>query len=306
MKNLRDLGWMIAGTIQSFRLLGQLKPQLVFSRGGYVSVPVLLAAKLRSIPYVTHDSDSTPSLANRIVARWAHFHAVALPVEFYPYPKAKTKTVGVPVSREYVPVTSKLQQKYLQGLGLTEDRQVLLVTGGGNGAYELNSLVAKQLPILLQHYPKLVIVHVAGRGLEAGVKQRYDQAVPAADRERVIVKSFVTDLYRYSGAADIIIARAGATNLAEFAIQAKACIIIPAPHLSWQIKHAQLLSSHQAVTRLTETDAAQDNTLASEVANLLDNEAKRQALSRNLASFARPQAAEQLAMLLLEQAKSVR
>lgn len=75
-KNLRDAVWVLIGLWQSFWLLGRLRPDVIFVKGGFVGVPVGLAAALRGIPYVTHDSDALPGLANRIIARWAKVHTV--------------------------------------------------------------------------------------------------------------------------------------------------------------------------------------------------------------------------------------
>lgn len=302
--NVRDAFRTLRGIWQSFWLLHRLHPQIIFTRGGFVSVPVALGGRLSHIPYITHDSDSTPSLANRLIASGAVLHAVALPEEFYPYPRSKTRTVGVPVSSDYVPVTQKLQQKYREDLGLSAYRHVLLATGGGNGARQLNDDVLRAMPALLAHYPDLAIVHVAGRTLEQSLSQAYDAALGTADRQRVIIKGFVTDLYRYSGAADVIIARSGASNLAEFAVQAKACVIIPASQLVWAVKHAAALSERHAIVELSEAQAAENGRLATVVSGLLDDGAQRRRLGATLAEFARPDAARQLAMVLLEKAKS--
>lgn len=299
VKNIRDAWWVMIGIWQSFRLLGTIKPDVIFTRGGFVSVPVALAGALRHIPYVTHDSDSTPSLANRLIARWARVHAVALPKELYPYPTAKTVTTGVPISKDYVPVSPELMQRYRRDIGLNEAAQVVLVTGGGNGADALNRTVANNAASLLRRYPRLHIVHIAGRALESQVAAAYDTLLPPDDRKRVVVKGFTTDLYRYSGAADVVIARGGATNLAEFAAQGKACIIIPSSQLVWNIKNTEVLAKRQAVIQLNKDQAEQNQRLAQVVGTLLDDSLKRQQLATELATLARPQATADLAALLL-------
>lgn len=305
LKNIRDAFFVLAGIWQSFWLLRRLKPQIILTRGAYVSVPVALGGVLNRVPYITHDSDAIPSLANRLIAPWAVLHAVALPEELYAYPIDKTVTVGVPVSQDYQPVTSGLQRRYRQELGLERYEYLVLVTGGGNGARSLNAAVVASAGYLLKRYPGLVVVHVAGRALEDEVAAAYNAMLPAATRPRVLVKGFVTDLYRYSGAADVIIARGGATNLAEFALQAKACIIVPNPFLTGghQLKNAEALTRQGAVIELTEEQIEQERRLGSVLSDLLDNPGKRLELSRQLANFARPDAARRLAMLLLEKAK---
>lgn len=291
------------GFFQSFRLLGKIKPEAVFTRGGFVSVPVALAARLRGIPFLTHDSDSTPSLANRIIAPWAAVHAVALPKEGYPYPKNKTYQVGVPISSNYSLVTGSGLKRFRSELGLTDYEQVICVTGGGNGAQNLNKVVLANSSYLLKKYPKLALLHIAGRNLAEEVSKQYDEILSPADRKRVIVKDFVTDLYRYSGAADIVIGRGGATNLAEFAVQGKACIIIPSSQLIWNVKNAKALAADNAIIELSEEHAEQERRLGSLVADLLDNPRKRLELAKKFIQFSRPNATEDIAKLILDQAK---
>lgn len=301
-KNIRDIGYIVIGTVQSWRLMRELRPSIIFTRGGFVSVPVAIGGLLNRVPYITHDSDSTPSLANRIIARWARRHAVALPEEFYPYPRQKTITVGVPVSDDYQPVKVKLLDQYRHEIGLTAAQQLVLVTGGGNGSHGLNQAIIANAGYLLQRHPNLVLVHIAGRALAASVSASYDDQLDKLQRKRVIVKSFISDLYRYSAVADVVIARGGATNLAEFAIQAKACVIVPSPQLIWNVKNTDALAEHQAVIKLDEDQAEQDGRLAAVIGELLTSDVKRTKLGQSLATFARPDAALRLAKLLIEEA----
>lgn len=302
-KNVRDAVYVLMGIWQSFWLMKRLKPAVIFSRGGFVSVPVTLGGKLNGIPYVTHDSDIVPSLANRIISRWARLHAVALPEYLYPYPRNRTVMVGIPLSDNYQPVTLSLQQQYKHQLGLAKFEQILLVTGGGNGAQMLNDAVAHNVGHLLKRYPRLVVVHIAGRALQAAVGALYDELIKdKSQRSRVRVSGFVTDFYRYSGASDVIIARGGATNLAEFAVQAKACIIVPAKQLvgGHQTKNASVLAKDDAIIMLSEEQAEQERRLAKIVGDLLDNPKKRAALGNHMRRFARRDAATKLASELLK------
>lgn len=297
--NIRDMLRVVRGIWQSFWLLRKLQPDVIFTRGGFVSVPVALGGWLNHIPYVTHDSDSVPSLANRLIARWAYRHAVALPAELYPYPKGKTVRVGIPVSQQYVPVTPALQQHYRQELGLDAYKQMIFITGGGNGARRLNQMIVSNAHYLLGNYPDLVLVHVAGRALEAETNQAYDQLKLGPARGRIWVEGFVSGLYRYSGAADVVVARGGATNLAEFALQAKACVIVPSKQLGWNVQNSAVLARRQAVVQLNEDQAEQPERLGRLLGSLLDDEAQRQALGTRLGEIAMPDAAQRLAKMLV-------
>jgi UDP-N-acetylglucosamine--N-acetylmuramyl-(pentapeptide) pyrophosphoryl-undecaprenol N-acetylglucosamine transferase len=304
-KNLRDLMYIVIGLWQSFWLMRKLKPAIIFTRGGYVSVPVALGGRLRGIPYITHDSDAHPSLANRLIARWASVHAVALPEEVYPYPIDKTITVGVPISHDYKHVTPALQAQYRKKLKLEKCDQILLVTGGGNGSQTLNDAVVANADHLLKRYPKLAIVHATGRALEAEVSAAYDTAVDSKDRKRVLVKGFISDMYRYSGAADLIITRAGATTLAEFAVQGKTCIIVPSAWLTGghQLKNAEALAKQGAIVSMTDEQIEQELRLASVISDLFDYPKKLQELAQRFSQFAQPHAAAKLAYLILEKAQ---
>jgi UDP-N-acetylglucosamine--N-acetylmuramyl-(pentapeptide) pyrophosphoryl-undecaprenol N-acetylglucosamine transferase len=297
--NIRDAGYVLAGLWQSFWLLRKLKPQVVFTRGGFVSVPVALGGKLSGVPYITHDSDSIPSLANRIIGRWANLHAVALPEELYPYPRDKTVMVGVPVDGNYQLVTPQLQRQFKEATGIPADHQVVLITGGGNGARRLNQDVLDNAKYLLGRYPKLTLVHATGRAHETEVAAAYDRLLAPAERSRVVTGGFFEQFYRYSGAADVIIARGSATNLAEFALQAKACVVVPAGQLVWTVQNSKALAARGAIVELTEDQAEQERRLASVISELLDNSERRNDLGKQLSLFAHPQAAKQLAEILI-------
>lgn len=306
LKNIRDFFYVLIGIFQSRSLLKRLQPDVVFIKGGFVGVPVGLAAGQLHIPYITHDSDAVPGLANRIIARRADRHAVALPKDVYSYPANKTVTTGIPLRKEFTPVTAALKKQYRQQLDIPEKAKLLFVIGGGLGAQRINRAVAAAVPHLLGEFRDLYVLHAAGRANEAEIQQLYEQKLSQAEQGRARVLGFISDVHRYSGAADVIITRAGATNLAEFAQQGKTCVVIPSPFLTGghQLKNAQYLARKHAVALLDETDLTADpNRLAKQVSQLLSNPAERQRLSTELAAFARPQATELLAELILATAR---
>jgi UDP-N-acetylglucosamine--N-acetylmuramyl-(pentapeptide) pyrophosphoryl-undecaprenol N-acetylglucosamine transferase len=306
LKNTRDAGRVIYGLGESRRLLKKLKPDLIFIKGGFVGVPVGLAAAQLHIPFITHDSDAIPGLANRIIARWAVLHAVALPKETYKgYPQGKTVTVGIPVSDKYQRVDEHTKQRFRKELGLEKYEQMLFVTGGGNGARDLNDAVARAVPQLLQKFPELVVVQTAGRQHETALQTRYSETLAPDDQERVIVKGFIEDLYRYSGAADVIVMRAGATNIAEFAVQGKACIFIPNPALTGghQVKNAEAFVEHHAAVLFLDKDLGNADHVEKVIGDLLASPEQQRSLSEAIHSFAHPHAAKELAELILRTLK---
>jgi len=302
-KNLRDALFVLVGIVQSYRLLGRLRPDVIFTRGSFVSVPVCLAARLRGIPYITHDSDAIPSLANRIIASGARLHAVAMPKEVYSYPPDKTLTVGVPISRQFHEFSDAETSQARRQLGLEDAAQVLLITGGGLGAQRVNAAAVACAPALLKRYPGLFIVHIAGRLEEHDVRGQYKQELPPKEQKRVLVKGFVSNMYQYAGAADVIVTRSGATTMAEFAVMAKACVVVPAPHLTGghQLKNAQVLADRKAIRLVLESTLHEDpDALMPPLTDLFDHPDKIITLGNKLAELAQPDAANKLAMVLLD------
>jgi UDP-N-acetylglucosamine--N-acetylmuramyl-(pentapeptide) pyrophosphoryl-undecaprenol N-acetylglucosamine transferase len=301
-RNVRDVGRLMRGNLQAYRLLKKLKPDGVFIKGGFVGVPVGWAAARLGIPYVTHDSDTVPGLANRLIAKNARVHATGMPAQFYSYPAAKTAFVGVPIIPEFQPITPALRDQYRRELGLEHYDYVVTMTGGSQGSRLLNEALVRAAPALLQAVPRLAIVHIVGPANEGAMNEAYKQSLTPEQHAHVVVKGFVGDMYRHSGAADVIITRAGATNTAEFGAQRQACIMIPALLAGdHQTKNAQTLAAENAVLYLIEKEVVQDpGVLTKAVVDLLHDTARRRELGRNLARFARMHASEELARLLLD------
>jgi UDP-N-acetylglucosamine--N-acetylmuramyl-(pentapeptide) pyrophosphoryl-undecaprenol N-acetylglucosamine transferase len=302
IKNIRDLFFIMIGTFQSWRLIKKIKPEILFSRGGYVSVPVALGAHFNHVPYITHDSDPISSLANRIIAPWAKVNAVALPKEVYPYNPAKTVTTGIPLNKKFIKIDAKTKSEYRTKLGYPKDAKVLFIIGGGLGSQTLNDAFCDIIPHLLRQYQDLYVAHVAGNNNIADVEDKYKQSLSDREVERLKIFGYTSDVYLYSGAADVVVTRAGATNLAEFAVQGKACVVIPSPFLTGghQLKNAEYLESKEAVIVCDEYDIKQDaNKLAKILISLLQDKAKQKILSTNLLEFAQPNATEIITDIIL-------
>jgi UDP-N-acetylglucosamine--N-acetylmuramyl-(pentapeptide) pyrophosphoryl-undecaprenol N-acetylglucosamine transferase len=304
--NIRDAFRTIRGFFEAIRLLREYKPDCLFVKGGFVGVPVGLAAAILRIPYVTHDSDAIPGLANRIVAPWAKYYAVALPKQLYGYEAHRTFTVGVPTQADFKHVSEEDQLVYKAKLGLSEDAKVLLVTGGGLGAQKVNEAMAHAAHDLLSAFPTLVIITIVGRAHEEAVQKLYAEKLSEAEQGRVRIIGFTTELFRYGGAADLILMRAGATSIAEFAVQGKACILVPNPFLTGghQLKNAEALREAGAVAIVDDDSMTDDIPLViATVSGLLEDAEARQELAANLGKFAHPNAAVELAQLVLKTAK---
>lgn len=298
--NIRDFFKFVGSINIARRILKKAKPDVVFSKGGFVGVPVGLIAHMKRIPIVTHDSDIVPGLANKIIGRWAAVHTTGMPVEFYNHPKKGMKYVGIPVDSRIETATQEVVNKYKKQLGINAASKVLLIAGGSLGARDINEKVLQVALELLTKHPDLHIVHIAGEKNEEEVKSRYENLLKGAPNKRVTIMGFTTDFYKYSGVADLIITRAGATQLAEFAVAGKACILIPSPFLAGghQVKNAEQLKKLGAV-EVVENDAPA-RVLFHRVEELLLDTKKRHELAEKLGETSKANASEELARILLD------
>ncbi len=303
-KNSVDFFKFLIGLIQAYSVLGKIKPDIIFIKGGYIGVPVGLAAALRKIKYITHDSDTMPGLANRIIAKWAIMHATGMPTEFYDYQKDKTVYVGVPISAEYSLVDEDMQNAFKKNLGFESADKLILFTGGGLGSKVLNDSLVEITKKLLSSDEKIRIMNIAGNENEEEVRGAFSNKLSSEEIDRLTIKGFVTDLHKYSGAADLIISRAGATNIAEFAAQAKACVIIPSPYLvgGHQIKNAESLVKINAIEMIDEADLQNNpEVLLDKITELMNSKSKREELGKNLHKIAKLNASKDLAKLIIDE-----
>lgn len=293
--NIRDALYIVIGIIQSIFLVKKLRPDMILLKGGFVGVPIGIASALWHKSFVTHDSDAMPGLANRLVARWATYHATGMPAEFYSYPPESMRYVGVLTTADYKPVGDQLQAQYKKELSLPGKSRVLMVTGGSNGARRLNEGMRQVVPKLLEDYADLFVIHQVGKG-QAGAYGDFKH-------ERLEVLEFLQPLHRYSGAADVIVTRAGANALAEFGVQGKACVVVPNPLLTGghQLKNAENLVKHDAVLVVDETEFKRDTAaLEAAIRSLLQDSERRRKLGAKLQEISVPDASRKLALLLLE------
>ncbi len=297
--NARDLVKVVGGTITARRLLKKLKPTVVFSKGGYAVVPVGIAAHGLGIPIVTHDSDTLPGLANRIIGRWASVHATGMPTEYYSYPKSKMRYTGIPVVSQFDSVSLSDKEEYKKQLAIPTPSTVLMVAGGGQGSRTVNNMVINSASQLFVDVPQLFIIHLSGKTLEHEVKTGYGENLNEACRARVRVVGFTDELYKFSAASDLVVARTGASTLAELAMQGRAVVAVPSPFLSGghQLKNAEMLKKQHAAEIAHEDIPPEDFTKL--ITRLLNDKSARQLLATNLHALAKPHAARDIAQILL-------
>lgn len=299
LPNIRDAFLVVVGFVQSIVKLLLWRPDVVFTKGGFVCLPVGIAARLLNIPLVIHDSDAHPGLTNRVLARFATAIATGSELKHYPYPKSISKHIGVPISRSFQPITPAEQRKLKQEIGFTDTRPLVVVTGGGLGAENINQAAAKRLDVLLD---VANVVLICGTGL-------YDEmrALTPQNDTRFQLHAFIAnDMHKYLGAADIVVTRAGATTILELAALAKSTILIPSPYLSsgHQLKNANELAEHDAAEVIVEQELdANPQMLVDAITALLANPERCRELGGNFHRLSKPHAARDMARMILDAAK---
>jgi UDP-N-acetylglucosamine--N-acetylmuramyl-(pentapeptide) pyrophosphoryl-undecaprenol N-acetylglucosamine transferase len=216
---------VIASSLKARALMRSWRPDVVIGFGGYVSIPVALAARWAGIPLVIHEQNSVPGLANRICARWAAAAAVtyAESASRLAHPSVVTVT-GNPVRPEVL-MADRAAGRLALGLG--HDDLVLLAFGGSRGARHLNTALLG-LHDRLMAIPGLIVVHVTGPSeLEACTQTLADAG---GDSGRWRLMGYHADMGGAIAAADLVLARAGATSIAELSVLGAASLLVPYPY----------------------------------------------------------------------------
>ncbi|MES2630955.1 MAG: UDP-N-acetylglucosamine--N-acetylmuramyl-(pentapeptide) pyrophosphoryl-undecaprenol N-acetylglucosamine transferase [Patescibacteria group bacterium] len=293
-KNLGDAFLVGVGFIQSLFKLIIWRPDVVFTKGGYVCLPVGMAAHVLRIPLVIHDSDAHPGLTNRILSRWATSIGTGAPLEYYNYPKSKSKYTGIPINTDFQPTTKAVQWDAKREWGINPDAPLLVVTGGGLGARRLNNTAVSILK-KLQKTTSVILL--------SGVGQ-YDELkkVVPKNSEHFQLHAFTNKMPELLKAADVVVTRAGATTILELAALAKPTILVPNAALTGghQLKNAAVYEDAKAAIVLNEDETVENPELFLQAVNsLLDNPKTTQAMARRFSSFAKPDAAKDMAKMIL-------
>ena len=213
LKNFSDPFRVIKGFFQAKALLKELKPDIIFSKGGFVTVPVVQAARGLHIPVIIHESDMTPGLANKLAIPAASKVCCNFPETIPHLPAGKAVVTGSPI-REELRSGNKLAA--LKFCGFTSDRPVLLVIGGSLGSVAVNRAIRGILPELLKSFQ---VIHLCGKG---NVDESLNGTPGYVQFE--YIKQELADLFAL---ADIVVSRAGANAICELLALKKPNILIP-------------------------------------------------------------------------------
>ncbi|GAA2916371.1 UDP-N-acetylglucosamine--N-acetylmuramyl-(pentapeptide) pyrophosphoryl-undecaprenol N-acetylglucosamine transferase [Actinoplanes cyaneus] len=303
-RNIADAFRIPVGIIQAGLTVARTRPAVVLSTGGYVSVPIGLAARLLKVPYLLHEQTLILGLANRILARLATrillSHEASL--DHLP-PQARTRAVvtGNPVR------PAMLHGDAARGFaayGLDPAVPLILVTGGASGAQQINRMLTGALPGLLAHCQ---IVHQCG-SLNYAEMQQVAAALPDPLAHRYHVADFIHDeMPDLLAAATIVVARSGAGTVAELTALGKTCVLIPYPHAAGDEQRitARHLAQQSAAIML-DGDQATPDQLRDEVLRLLADPPRRQQLAQAAAHQGKPVAAEHVVSEILTVAAGIK
>lgn len=333
--NFCGLIGFISGIFQSFwrMFLKKNRPDVVFLKGGFVGLPVGIVARFFRIPYVIHESDVTPGLANRLLMKHASRIALALdpsasadallarrtpsttrsatPASLNsPNASAilsdKSIVTGVPVAPEFKKVSETKQKQLKKAFGFDEDKPLVVITGGSQGAQHINEAVRDILPEMLK-FASVGLVAGRGRYEEMVDLKKYEDWDKAKLKSNFRMWAFNSAMHELMGAADVVVSRAGATTIAELAALSKAVVLVPFEQLpgSHQVKNAERLLAMDAVKMVKDSRMVQQpGILLETVQKLVRSPKLRKDLATRLHETYKPKAAEDLAKIVIELANT--
>ncbi|WP_040951647.1 undecaprenyldiphospho-muramoylpentapeptide beta-N-acetylglucosaminyltransferase [Gorillibacterium massiliense] len=289
LKNFKDPFKVLKGVGDAYRVLRKLKPKAIFSKGGFVAVPVVLAARLARIPVIIHESDMTPGLANRISSRFADKICATFPETMKSLPAGKSVLTGLPIRKE---LDTGSAEKGRKACGFSSTKPVLLVMGGSLGSKTINDAVRGQLKELLN---KFQILHLCGKGH----LDKSAEGIPGYKQ----LEYASSDLPDLLAMADMVISRAGSTSLFEFLHLKLPMLLIP---LSQQVSRGDQILNAKSFTEQGFAETLQEEELTEESfrSNLNKVWDNRYRYKAAMETFSGQQAVETIAELIHQAAKA--
>ena len=246
LKNFTDPFRVIKGYFEAKKLMKNLKPNVVFSKGGFVSVPVVMAAHSAKIPTIIHESDMTPGLANKIAMRFASKVCHTFP-ETANYVGDKGVFTGSPIRAELFEGDKQVAMRMCD---FDNTKPILLVTGGSLGAKRVNDAIRESLPELLKNYQ---IAHLCG-------KEKYEKSLDGT-KGYAQFEYISEEMKDFFAMADIIVSRAGSNSICEIAALAKPNVLIP---LSAKVSRGDQILNAESFRKLGISEVLDEDTMTSQ------------------------------------------
>ncbi len=294
------LGRLPAGFFQAMSALRRFKPDVIFSTGGYVCVPTVIAGRILGIPSLTHEQTALVGLANRIAGRFASKVAISFPASAAYFPPGKTILTGNPV-RPTIYEGDAARGAAL--FGFDPDVPTLYITGGAQGSHAINMAVLEALPRLLDCCQ---VVHQCGEGPDGSgddlrALQQAHEELSSQQKGRYHVQAFVGDeIGDVYALASLVVGRSGAGTVNELASLGKPSVLVPLPGSAGgeQEANARALEKEGGATVLLQTNLTPDNLIAT-VCSLITDPARLKEMGEDAKKVARPGAADAIVDELL-------
>jgi len=300
-KNFSDLFKIPLGIIQSLWHLLWYMPDVVFSKGGYVSVPVVLAARFYRIPVIIHESDAVPGFSNKVAGAFARRIAISFERAKVYFVAEKTFLSGIPVRKEAL---GGDKYKAMEILGIKkESKPVVFFIGGSQGAQIINEVVLEAINQLTIHYQ---VIHQTG-------KAHYDAVVREAGRrgqkighgDYYPIAFFGDEIGHLLALADVVVSRAGATAIFEIAANQKPCILVPIKSSANDHQRMNAFEIARAGGAVVlEEENFKKNLLIKKIDQLMNDVEMREKMVKELAKFYHPDAAQKISKEIMEAALS--
>jgi UDP-N-acetylglucosamine--N-acetylmuramyl-(pentapeptide) pyrophosphoryl-undecaprenol N-acetylglucosamine transferase len=299
--NFTDFCKVPLGFIQSLWRLLAYMPDVIFSKGGYASLPIVLAGWVYRIPIMIHESDSVPGMTNNFLAKFSNSVAVSYPQAEGYFPPTQVVLTGNPLQED---IAEGNAQRAREKFSLLESKKVIFILGGSQGSQIINEKILEILPELVGKYQ---IIHQTGEVHLPSVKKRAGELGIKIERDGYypIAQYANEDLKDILSVADLVISRSGANSLSEIAANGKPAIFIPlmGSANNHQKMNAYSLAKVGACVVLEENNLGK-NILLKNIFELMENEKLRSKLSEAVRAFYHPDAAERIAEEILKIARS--
>ncbi len=265
---------------EAIRLLKRFRAEVVFAVGGYVTGPVIVAARMLRIPVCIHEQNSVPGLTNRLAGKLANIICTSIPCGSS-FPAAKVVQTGNPVRHEILELMQETRE-------IHTGSPCLLVLGGSQGAHRVNELVVEAVGLLQEQGITLKVIHQTGEKDAAVVRREYEQIKADAT-----VAPFISDMASCYRQADFVVSRAGATTLSELAVAGLPAILIPYPYAAdnHQVGNA-LYYKKKGGCEVYEQHELDATVLAGHLKRLLTEPEHLAQMSEHMRSAAMPHATE--------------
>ncbi|MCA1553067.1 MAG: UDP-N-acetylglucosamine--N-acetylmuramyl-(pentapeptide) pyrophosphoryl-undecaprenol N-acetylglucosamine transferase [Chloroflexi bacterium] len=292
---LPNLLKLVAGFFQARRVLTQFKPHAILATGGFITVPVALAAAIRRIPMVVYLPDIEPALSVRVLGWLATKVTATAEVSQQFFAARKFVLTGYPIRRELLQAAQQPREAARAEFGIAPAQKVVLVFGGSRGARSLNRALLAHLEALL---PMAEFIHIGGTGEWDEVRAAHD-SLPDALRARYHAFPYLHEQMGAAlAAADLVVSRSGASTLGEFPLFGLPSILVPYPH-AWRYQevNADYLARKGAGVIVRDEDLMQQ--LAPTIGQLLNDDAARSRMSEAAHALAKPLASEAIGRVVM-------